>query len=478
MEVKMHDCEATQERLADLLSDELGGADEALLRAELARCGACRGEHRALAAALETFELAAAAHPSEEFWPGYGERLRARMAQEIGTNVWRQGALFQPRRAEYHVTFLEDEGLGRRLARELRAAAHASRLTWPEFERDPLGFTRRTAETYARLAGAFFAQRNVAAAALTSFLFVSTVGLGLFAVENRCSVLGLFSRPCEMAARDPHGDLEVVGIIRGTDIPREQAEPEEGPAGTRKGTGGGSKPEQERPRGGGGGGRRESLPASAGRMPTAQLGPQLLTPNPHPPAVRSPKLPTPVTLDVDPALIKPDARDVPYGLPDSNQTVASAGPGTNRGMGTGNNGGLGEGDGGGVGPGEGGNIGGDRRGPGGGGPGGGGGGRHPAVNYARTFRIDEVTQRARILSKPEPGFTEVARRESVTGTVRLRAILTAAGEVRDISVLKGLPGGLTEKAIEAARRIRFQPARKDGHAVSQWVTLEYNFNIY
>ncbi|MBA3323229.1 MAG: energy transducer TonB, partial [Pyrinomonadaceae bacterium] len=38
--------------------------------------------------------------------------------------------------------------------------------------------------------------------------------------------------------------------------------------------------------------------------------------------------------------------------------------------------------------------------------------------------------------------------------------------------------GLTEKAIEAARRITFTPAEKDGRPVSQYITLVYNFNIY
>jgi TonB family protein len=66
----------------------------------------------------------------------------------------------------------------------------------------------------------------------------------------------------------------------------------------------------------------------------------------------------------------------------------------------------------------------------------------------------------------------------VTGLVRLRAIFSSSGEVTNITVIKGLPSGLTEKAIAAARQIRFQPALKDGHVVSQWVTLEYNFNIY
>jgi len=41
-----------------------------------------------------------------------------------------------------------------------------------------------------------------------------------------------------------------------------------------------------------------------------------------------------------------------------------------------------------------------------------------------------------------------------------------------------LKDGMTEAAIEAARNIRFFPAEKDGKPVSQWMTLEYNFNLY
>jgi len=41
-----------------------------------------------------------------------------------------------------------------------------------------------------------------------------------------------------------------------------------------------------------------------------------------------------------------------------------------------------------------------------------------------------------------------------------------------------LPDGLTEKAIAAARSIRFQPAQKDGRPVSQYAVIEYSFNIY
>ena len=108
----------------------------------------------------------------------------------------------------------------------------------------------------------------------------------------------------------------------------------------------------------------------------------------------------------------------------------------------------------------------------------GGMGGGATVDYNRPFRQAEVTKKAVIKSKPEPGFTEGARKFEVTGVVRLRAILSKTGEMTNISVVKSLPHGLTEKSIAAARRIKFEPAQKDGRAVSQYVVLEYNYNIY
>lgn len=94
------------------------------------------------------------------------------------------------------------------------------------------------------------------------------------------------------------------------------------------------------------------------------------------------------------------------------------------------------------------------------------------------FRQVELMQKAVITFKPEPGFTEEARKNNTTGTVRLRAVLGADGRVRHIAVVKRLPDGLTDKCIAVARRIRFTPAQVDGAPVSQYVVLEYNFNIY
>jgi TonB family protein len=103
------------------------------------------------------------------------------------------------------------------------------------------------------------------------------------------------------------------------------------------------------------------------------------------------------------------------------------------------------------------------------GPGRGGGQREPPGDDDR---------KAMIVYKPEPAYTEEARRKGVSGGVRLRAVLTADGTVADIEPVKWLSNGLTERAIRAARAMRFFPARKDGRPVSQRITLEYFFNVY
>ena len=89
-----------------------------------------------------------------------------------------------------------------------------------------------------------------------------------------------------------------------------------------------------------------------------------------------------------------------------------------------------------------------------------------------------MTSKVRILSKPEPPYTEDARKNQITGTVVLAAVCSASGQVTGIRPVSGLPHGLTEKAIAAARQIKFVPAQKDGRPVSMYYRIEYNFNLY
>ena len=96
----------------------------------------------------------------------------------------------------------------------------------------------------------------------------------------------------------------------------------------------------------------------------------------------------------------------------------------------------------------------------------------------RIFRGNEVEQRARLLLKPEPQYTEEARRNQITGTVMLRVVFSSTGQVEQIRAVQTLPFGLTERAIAAARQIKFVPATTGGRPISVYMQLEYNFNLY
>jgi protein TonB len=61
--------------------------------------------------------------------------------------------------------------------------------------------------------------------------------------------------------------------------------------------------------------------------------------------------------------------------------------------------------------------------------------------------------------------------------VLVRVLVDEDGNVKLIRVIRGLPDGLTEEAITAARQTKFKPAMKDGKPVPFWVGLEINFNI-
>lgn len=93
------------------------------------------------------------------------------------------------------------------------------------------------------------------------------------------------------------------------------------------------------------------------------------------------------------------------------------------------------------------------------------------------YRMKDVDRKAKLTDRAQPSYTEPARENRVEGVVRLRVVLCPSGSVSNVSVVKGLPDGLTEQAIVAARKIKFEPAEKDGEKVAQYVLLEYNFRL-
>ena len=233
------------------------------------------------------------------------------------------------------------------------------------------------------------------------------------------------------------------------------------------------KPSEDKGGGGGGGGKNETEPASKGQLPTQTEKPTF------PPSVTIPKISNP-TLPVEVSTqgkIKRKTTEERYGLPDSLSDDLSNGPGSGggigRGRGTGVGGGLGTGEGNGTGSGSGNGVG-----------NGNGNGKGDGDN-ARARTVPEKkpepagpSQKYRITSKPRADYTNEARENQVTGIVSLRVTLNANGSVGSISPINRLPYGLTEKAIAAARQIRFEPQLKNGVAQTVRVQIQYNFTIY
>ncbi len=408
------------------------------------------------------------------------------------------------RREEFHLTIMDDAGLVQRLAHEVSDVSHEYQLTWPEFKRDPFGFTKRTMIGYGTMMRRFLGNRNILLAMGVAVLAMlglvaavalldrsqsagsGRIGLIVFAVIAGGMLVALFStwlgreRGAAIMGAEPTDSQNAVwgmvsafavillivggGTIYGflhkktleeqqraeelvvqniIDIPTEQPTPDPGNAGLNKGSGGGSKPKPERPAGGGGGGREDPKPASFGKVPQASLEvPQVVAPDPKPPQIKNPSLPVAATVVADPMLVPPDARVLPYGDFKSKSTDPSSGPGTGNGIGNGKGGGIGPGEGGGLGPGRGGNMGGGDFNAGGGGPGGGGGG-----DYSKIFTGKDVSSKARLISKPEPQYTEDARKNQIVGTVVLKVVFASSGQVTNIRTVSGLPYGLTDRAI-------------------------------
>lgn len=82
-----------------------------------------------------------------------------------------------------------------------------------------------------------------------------------------------------------------------------------------------------------------------------------------------------------------------------------------------------------------------------------------------------------VTSKPNPVYTEQARKQHVEGEVLLQVMFTASGQVQVLRVVRGLGYGLDESAIQAAQRVRFVPAQRNGQAVDSTATLHIVFQL-
>ena len=209
-------------------------------------------------------------------------------------------------------------------------------------------------------------------------------------------------------------------------------------------------PGKDKAGGGAGGGERNPVSATRGNAPKFSFN-QIAPPMVH----TKPDSQFQASLLGPPDLKIPSPNMDNYGDPLSKLITNSGGPGGGSGIGSGTGTGIGSGEGGGLGPGSGGGTGGGAYRPGVGG-----------VGYPDCFY------------KPDPKYSEEARKAKYQGTVMVQGTVTVDGRITDIQVVKGPGLGLEDKAVEAVQTWRCKPASgPNGKPVPTIVAIELNFRL-
>jgi TonB family protein len=80
---------------------------------------------------------------------------------------------------------------------------------------------------------------------------------------------------------------------------------------------------------------------------------------------------------------------------------------------------------------------------------------------------------------PKPEYSPEALAKRVQGVVELIAIVGGDGRITSVSVLKGLPGGLTARAIDDVKKWKLAPAKgPDGKPATVRQIIELTFQLY
>lgn len=218
------------------------------------------------------------------------------------------------------------------------------------------------------------------------------------------------------------------------------------------------------PGGGGGGGglKFKTPPPKAARKGVARISsplPARTLPPPMRPAPKPPEPPKPLEAKQLPPVMAPiatkpaETQDREGVLAKAPEVPPSQGSGTGGGVGSGRGTGLGEGDGTGVGDGTGGGT--------GGGP----------------FRPGSGVEPPRLLREVKADYSDEARRANIEGEVELEIVVRSNGTVGDVKILRGLRGGLNERAVQAVRQWRFSPGRMKGTPVDVVVQVGVEFRL-
>ena len=100
----------------------------------------------------------------------------------------------------------------------------------------------------------------------------------------------------------------------------------------------------------------------------------------------------------------------------------------------------------------------------------------PPVDTGPIFVTGDVKKPVKIF-EVKPQYTEIARKARIQGVVILQTIIDKEGNITDVKVLKGLPMGLADAAVDAVKQWKYEPATLNGKPVAVYFNLTANFQL-
>lgn len=102
----------------------------------------------------------------------------------------------------------------------------------------------------------------------------------------------------------------------------------------------------------------------------------------------------------------------------------------------------------------------------------------PRLSGRQALKVGKDVSAPRALHAPDPEYTEAARHSGYQTKLVLWVVVNQDGTVRELQIARPAGLGLDERAVEAVKQWRFDPALKDGSPVAVQVNIEVSFRLY
>jgi periplasmic protein TonB len=100
------------------------------------------------------------------------------------------------------------------------------------------------------------------------------------------------------------------------------------------------------------------------------------------------------------------------------------------------------------------------------------------VEPSKPIQFGAGMTKPEVVFRVEPRYTELARKARLEGVVIVEAIIDEQGNVDDVRIIRPLPMGLDQSAVQAVSQWRFRPALLAGHPVKVFYRLTVNFQVH